>query len=246
MKTQFKNAIALIKKQQINGCITGSCMLEYFPDADIDIFVYSESDLNQLLFFMYYNPLFQCLDPLEKYKFEEYIKKGKSSLHKIGLITVKMKYNLSVDVNVVYRKTNHNIFDVISNFDLSIICKGFDIKTGKTLDLSEYKNDKVGTWNKWNRSFYQPDIWDTKRLCRQFFRIVKYEQRGYNLTSATNKYIELVEQMLELENIYKTERGTEFYNKIKQEFTLVLKLLKAYKKEKKISPEGLLVLKQLI
>jgi len=246
MKQQIKNAITLIKKQPINGCITGSCLLEYFPDADIDIFVYSETDLNKLLFFMIYNPLFQCLEPLEKYKLDEYINKGKSSLHKIGLITVKMKYNLAVDVNVVYRKTNHNVFDVISNFDLSIICKAYDIKTGKTLDLSEYKGDKRGTWNKWNRSFYQPDIWDTKKMCRQFFRVVKYEERGYNLIPVTNKYIELVEQMLELENIYKTERGNEFYLKIKEEFTLVLKILQAYKKEKKISPEGLAVLKSLI
>ena len=139
--------------------------------------------------------MFTILDPLEKYKFEEYINKGKSSLHKIGLITIKFKYNLCVDVNVVFRKTNYNVFDVISNFDISLICKGYDIKTGKTLDLSEYNGDKVGTWNKWNKSYYQPDIWDTKRLMRQFSRVAKYEERGYDLISVTDKGIGIPPEM---------------------------------------------------
>lgn len=246
MKKQFNNAIKLLKELKINGCITGSCLLEYFPDADIDVFTYTEESFRELLYFMKYNPLFQILEPLEIYKEEEYLKRGKSSLQSIGLITIKYKYNLTVDVNVVYRKTNHNVFDVISNFDLSIICKGYDIKTGKILDLSEYKGDKKGTWNKWNRHFYQPDQWNVRRFCRQWQRVVKYEQRGYDLSSVTNKYIKLVEEVISKENIYKTERGTKFYEDTQEQFKIVLKILKAYRKEKKISPEALLILKSLI
>lgn len=246
MQEQINAAIELLKKQDIQGCITGSCLLDYFPGQDIDVFVYSETDLNKILFYMKYNPLFQILDPLEKYKFDEYINKGKSSLYKIGLITIKFKYNLSVDVNIVFRKTNNNIFDVISNFDISLICKGYDIKTGKTLDLSDYNNDKVGTWNCWNKSFYNPDMWDCKRFMRQFERVIKYEQRGYNLESVTDKYIELVDQMLELEDIYKTEKGHEFYTKTRKEFELISAILKEYKRSKVISPEALMTLKTII
>ena len=43
MREQIDNAIALIKQQDINGCITGSCLLDYFQGQDIDIFVYDKS-----------------------------------------------------------------------------------------------------------------------------------------------------------------------------------------------------------
>ena len=246
MQEQINAAIELLKKQNIQGCITGSCLLDYFPGQDIDVFVYSESDLTALLYFMHYNPLFQILDPLEKYKYNEYTINGKSSINSIGLITIKFKYNLCVDVNVVYRKSNNNIFDVISNFDINLICKGYDIRTKETLDLGGYTGNKIGTWNKWNKSFYNPNMWDCKRFIRQFERVVKYEQRGYNLDAVTDKYIELTEGVLQLENIYKTERGTEFYEKTIKEFQVVLALLKQYKKSKEISVEGLKILKDLI
>lgn len=250
MEQQFENAINHLKGLDIQGCITGSIMLGYQKDwkelQDIDVFVYSETDLNKILFYMKYNPLFQILDPLEKYKFDEYINKGKSSLHKIGLITIKFKFNLAIDINIVFRKTNNNIFDVISNFDLNIISKGYDIRTKETLDLSGYTGNKIGTWNKWNKYFYNPDMWDCKRFLRQFSRIVKYEQRGFNLDLVLDKYIELVEGVLTLEDIYKTEKGHEFYIKTKTEFELVLAILQEYKKTKEISTEGLLILKSII
>ena len=239
-------AIELLKKQDFDGCITGSCLLEYFEGADVDLFVYNEQALSAVLYYMKYNSLFQILDPLEKYKESEYLKKGQSSLNKIGLITIKYKYNLAIDVNIVYRKNNRNIFDVISNFDLSIIAKGYDIKTGKILDLSEYKGDKICTWNKWSKQFYSSTIWDVKRIMRQFSRVCKYQDRGYNLSSVTDKYIELVEDILSKPNIYKTERGTEFHENTIKEFEIVLKILKEYKKEKKISFEALNILKTLI
>ncbi len=248
MREQYDNVIKLIKEQkELEACITGSIFLDYFPGEhqDVDIFCYSEESFRELLFFMNYNPIFQILDKLEAYKFKSYIKKGQSSLNKISLITVKFTYNLCVPVNIVYRKGNKNLFDVISGFDLDLVAQGFCLKTGKYHSLRE-STGMDGTWNKWSKQFYDPSIWDAKRLMRQFSRIIKYESRGYDLSSVTDKYIEIVEQMLELENIYKTERGTEFYNKIKKEFTLVLNILQEYKKNRKISDEELLILKTII
>lgn len=245
MREQIENAINIIKELDVQGCITGSCLLDYYEGQDVDIFVYSETDLNQLLFFMLYTPMFQILDPLEKHKFEEYTKKGKSSLQKLGLITIKFKYNLCVDINIVYKKNKNSIFDVLTSFDLDIISQGYDIKTGRTLSLRE-TTGMNGTWNRWNKSFYSPDMWDTKRILRQFDRIIKYTNRGYNLSSVTDKYIEIVEEMLQIENFYKTERGTEFFERVNKEFTLVLDVLKVYKKEGIISQEGLTTLKTLI
>ena len=111
MKEHINNAIELLKEQKVNGCITGSCLLDYFEGQDIDLFVYDKSSFNKLLFFMYYNPMFTILDPLEKHKFEDYTDNDKSSLKSIGLITIKFKYNLLVDVNVIYKEYHKNCFE---------------------------------------------------------------------------------------------------------------------------------------
>jgi hypothetical protein len=245
MKEHIQNVIELLKKQEINGCITGSCLLDYFEGQDIDLFVYDKSSFNKLLFFMYYNPMFNILDPLEKHKFDEYVDNDKSSLEQLGLITIKFKYNLLVDVNVVYKKFNKTCFDVISNFDLDIIAQAYDIKTGKTISLRETEGFN-GTWNKWNSAFYKADFWSTKRLLRQFERVIKYTNRGYNLNSVTDKYIELIENILNIDNIYKTEKGTKYHNDNMEQFEVVLKILQAWKKDQKISEEALLTLKTLI
>lgn len=246
MKEQVQAAIEILKKQDVNGCITGSCLLDYFEGQDIDLFTYDKASFTKLLYFMYYNPLFQILDPLEKHKFEDYIDNDKSSLESLGLVTIKFKYNLCVDVNIVYKKYNKNIFDVISSFDLDIIAAGYDIKTCKTLSLRE-TTGLEGTWNKWNSAFYKKgDFWSVKRLLRQFERTVKYTQRGYNLESVTNKYIEIVEEIIKTENFYKSSKGTEYFKNNMEKFEIVLKILKIYQSSKIITQEQLLILKQII
>lgn len=245
MKSHINNAIEILKKQEINGCITGSCLLDYFEGQDVDLFVYDKSSFNKLLFFMHYNPMFNILCPLEQHKFDDYINNDKSSLEQLGLITIKFKYNLLVDINVIFKKFHKNCFDVISNFDLDVIAKGFDIKTGKTLSLRE-STGLEGTWNKWNNSFYKPDFWSTKRLLRQFERVVKYTNRGYDLSSVTDKYIELVENIISTENFYKSEKGTKYFEDTIEQFEVVLKILNAWKKDLIMTPEQQLILKTLI
>jgi hypothetical protein len=246
MKEHINNAIEILKNQDINGCITGSCLLDYFEGQDIDLFTYDKSSFNKLLFFMKYNSMFQILDPLEQHKFDEYINEEKSSLDSIGLVTIKFKYNLLVDINVIYKKFNKNCFDVISNFDLDIIATGYDIKTGKILSLRETEGMK-GTWNKWNTAFYKKnDFWSVKRLLRQFERVVKYTERGYDLTEVTNKYIQIVEDIIKIENYYKTEKGTKFFEENMKQFEIVHKILNIWKVEQKLTEVQILTLKTLI
>lgn len=247
MKENFEKVIELLKKQDINGCITGSCMLGFTEkwNQDIDVFCYDEQSFIALLYFMKYNPMFLILDPLEKNKFEEYTKNNKSSLDSIGLISVKFKYNMLVDVNVIFKKFNKTSFDVVSNFDLDIVAIAYDIKTQKTLNLRETTGMK-GTWNRWNPSFYKTEFWSTKRLLRQFERVVKYTERGYDLTEVTDKYIELVEEIVKQENFYKTEKGSKYFMDTIEQFETVLKILKVWKRDLKMTPDQLLTLKTLI
>ena len=226
MEQQIQNAVNWIKGQEIDGCLTGSCLLGYFEGQDIDIFTYNEAAFTKLLYSMYHNPLFLLIEPIEKWKFKDWTESSyKGSLKKLGLVTIKFKYNMCVDVNIIYKEKNHSIFDVLSNFDLDIICVGYDLKTKKTLDLSEHLPDKTATWNKWNRAFYNPNIWNLGRVLRQFERVVKYYKRGYNTDLLALKYKSILTEMLEYENIFSSEKMDEKVALVKKNSEILIKIL---------------------
>ncbi len=248
MKQNFNNAIALIKEQNnINACLAGSCMLGYQEGwyQDIDVFCYDEQSFIALLYFMHYNKLFTILDKLEQHKFDSYTRKNNSSLDKIGLVSIKFTFNLCIPINIVFKKYNKNIFDVLSSFDCDLIAQGYCLKTGKELSLRESTGNTC-YWNSWNQSYYQPDFWNTKRLLRQFERISKYTARGYDLSSVTDKYISIVEEIVATENYYRSDKGTKFFNDTIEQFEIVLKILKVWKKELKLTPEQLSILKTIV
>jgi hypothetical protein len=248
MDKQFANAITLLKEQKhINGCIAGSAMLGYQEgwNQDIDVFCYDEQSFTALLYFMHYNPMFNILDKLELHKFEDYTRNNKSSLSSIGLITIKFSFNLCIPINVIYKKFQNNIFDVISAFDNDLIAQGYCLKTGKVLSLRESTGTTVD-YNRWNPTYYTSDFWSIKRLLRQFQRCVKYTERGYDLTLVTDKYISIIKEIIQTENFYKSDKGTKYFNDTIEQFEVVLKILQVWKKELKITPEQLLILNTLI
>lgn len=222
MKEQINEAINWLKEQDIRGCITGSCLLDYFEGQDIDVFTYDEKAFNELCFAMHHSDKFQILDPLEKWKWDQYRTKNNSTFYKFGLITIKFVYNTCVDVNVICKKKGNDIFSVLSTFDLDIICKGYDIQTKQYLDLSENLPDKVATWNKWNTTYYSDEIWQISRVLRQLNRCFKYHKRGYNTDAVVRKYIELLDKLQEYESIFNKETFNERL-KITQENTLIVK-----------------------
>lgn len=222
MKEQINEAIDWIKKQDVKGCITGSCLLDYFEGQDIDVFTYNEKAFQKLLFAMHYNDKFTILDPLEKWKFEQYTDRNESTFYKFGLVTIKFVYNTCVEVNIILKKNCTNIFSVISSFDLDIICKGYDLQTKKYLDLSENLPDKKTTWNKWNTTYYSDEIWAISRILRQLSRCFKYHKRGYNTDDVVLKYIELLETLQEYESIFNSQNFNEKL-KVTQENTIIVK-----------------------
>ena len=246
MKNQMNNAISYLKEQDINGCITGSCMLKYFEGADVDIFTYDEAAFTKLIFTLYHNPMFLLIEPMEKWKFEDWTTNPyKGSLKKLGLISIKFKYNMSIDVNIVFKEKNHTIFDVLSTFDMDIISIGYDLKTKKTLDLSEHIEGKA-TWNKWNKSFYNPNIWAVSRILRQFERVVKYYNRGYNTDEITLKYKEILQSMLDYENIFSSIKVNEKVESVKTNSKILIKILDKWLETHLLTEEELELIKATI
>ena len=215
----------------------------------VDVFTYDEAAFTKLLFTLYHNKMFLLLDPIEKWKFEDWTTNPyKGSLKKLGLITIKFKYNMSIDVNIIFKEKNKSIFDVLSTFDLDIIAKGYDLKSKKILDLSESNGNKA-TWNKWNTAFYNPNIWAVSRILRQFERVIKYYNRGYNTDEVAIKYREILESMLEYENIFNSEKVDEKVETVKRNSKILIEILNKWLEKHEISESELelmrLTIKQL-
>lgn len=249
MKVQFDNALDFLKKQDIAGAITGSCMLGYMEGEkqDIDVFTYNEAAFTKLIYSLYHNKMFLLLEPMEQWKFKDWTENPyKGSLKKLGLVSIKFKYNMLIDVNIIFKEKNHTIFDVLSSFDMDIICKGIDIQSGKILDLSENNGEKVATWNKWNKSFYNPNIWAVSRILRQFGRVIKYQKRGYNTDAMTHKYIEILQGMIEYENIFTSDKVDEKVLNVKTNSKILITILNQWLATHSITEDEILLIESTI
>jgi hypothetical protein len=246
MKEQINKAIEWIKEQPVNGCITGSCLLDYFEGQDVDIFVYDEKSFNKLLFAMHYDKMFTILDPLEKWKFEQYINKNDSTFMKFGLITIKFTYNTCIPINIVLKKKCKDIFSVLSSFDLDIICKGYDIQSAQYLDLSQNLEGKKATWNKWNTAYYSGEIWEINRILRQLVRCFKYHKRGYNTDEVIIKYVELIDRLQDFNNIFNSSNFDEKLKSFKQHTSTIKKICELWLETHEISEKELELLEEKI
>lgn len=244
MKEQINNAIDWIKEQPIKGCITGSCLLDYFEGQDIDCFVYDEKSFNKILFAMHHNDMFTQLDPLEKWKFEQYINRNNSTFYKFGLITIKFNYNTCIEVNVILKKRCEDIFAVLSSFDLDIICKGYDLETNQYLNLSEGLPDKTATWNKWNTAYYSNEIWAISRILRQLTRCIKYHKRGYNTDAVVIKYMELIDKLSEYESIFNSETFNDKLKVTQENIIIVKQMCEAWLTSHEIDENQLTLMEQ--
>lgn len=246
MKENIEKVIEWIKEQPIKGCITGSCLLEYFENQDVDIFIYDEKSFIKLLFAMHHSSDFHILDKLEKWKFDKYINDNNDNFYKFGLVTIKFTYNTCIPVNVILKKNCKNIFSVLSSFDMDIISKGYDIETKQYLDLSTNGDTKIATWNKWNTKFYSSEVWELSRILRQLERCFKYHKRGYNTDSVVLKYIELIDRIDEYENIFNSENFNEKLSRTKNNVKIVKEICNIWLDTHTISDDEIELLKQKI
>lgn len=245
MKEHIDYVIEYLKKQPIKGCITGSCLLGYFENQDVDLFVYDEKSFTKILFNLYYNNNFLILDPLEKWKLDQYLNKehGKAPF---GITTIKFVYNTCIPVNVIFKKGCINAFSVLASFDMDIICKAYDIETRQYLDLSENLPNKQATWNKWNTNFYDPELWQISRILRQLERVIKYHKRGYNTDAVCIKYIELIDEVQKFQNIFNSNNFSEKLAIRKNNTKVVKQICEVWLKTHEISDEQLELLKEKI
>ena len=244
MEENINQVIEFFKKQPIKGCITGSSLLGYFDvHQDVDCFAYDEKSFIELYYAMHHNPMFQIIDPLEQWKAKKF-RTSNFTKYKTGITTIKFLYNTCINVNIILKKDTPNIFSVLSTFDLDIVARGIDIESGRMLDLSEPGNieNKIATWNRWNTHFYDPELWEINRILRQLERVFKYHRRGYNTDAVVLKYIELIDSIQELQDIFHSDTYTERLKINKNNTQAIKKICEVWLETHEISDNELEIL----
>ena len=223
---KIKETIDLLMETNINGCVTGSSMI---PDVDfdlwesvpdIDVFVYTEAQLQYAANLLMFRFGFEPESDGEKWKLDRVQNFGiqKSA----PLSTLKLEKD-GVTVNVTYKKSKTNLFAVLSSFDMSIIMVGMDIPTKIKLDLRKGWNGMVmdDPYSKWSDNVRKAvpnplrrqdaDMYTVEMWVRQFDRVIKYWNRGFDTRPMAVFYIDLINEVIKKGQLFNTEKSERAY-----------------------------------
>ena len=248
MEQQFNNLLDYAKTLEIRGCITGSSLLGYHPNADVDIFCYDEKAFTELDYELRHNKMFQITDELEKWKSDMFRNNTSfTNKHSSGVTTIKFLYNTCINLNIILKKNNTNCFSVISSFDMNLICKAYCLQSKQYLDLSgDSAITKIVDWNRWNPQFTSSDVWDISRILRQLERCFKYQKRGYNCDAVVKKYLELIGNIETYESIFSSENFNEKLARTKHNTQIIKNVCKVWLATHEISDDELRLLREAI
>lgn len=222
---KIHEVIEELKDSGINGCITGSSMIpdvnfdEWEQAPDIDVFVYSEMQLLHASDVLMMKYGFELLNAGEDWKFDRVCNKGAQG--NAYLTTLKLQRD-GVVVNITYKKWKHNIFNVLSSFDMSCIMIGYDIPFGWGVDMRT-KDIKVfdDRYDRWsddpNVSVPNPmrkqdvDMYGTGMWVRQFDRVIKYWNRHIDTRPMARFYIKLINDVIHKGKLFNTDKSDAAY-----------------------------------
>lgn len=221
-KDKIERAIDVAKSLPINGCITGSCFLPGFdPDEwgsipDVDVFVYSEYDLIKAI-----NIAEHCLkmkpgkgsdisEKQERWKIDRLYQSGTNK--KFGITTYSFESD-GIILNFTYKMKKlvdrfvpvSSAPDVLMSFDMSIVMQGYDIATRVMFDL---RPDDVLVTTAVPNPLRRKDCmtWTVAKWIRQFDRVVKYYDRGFDTRPMAQFYIDMIDDCIEQGVIFESCR----------------------------------------
>jgi len=236
-----KDVIAMLKDTGIQGCITGSCLLDADFDAwdsepDVDVFCYSQEAFVHAATLLLESRGF-CLgehgranQDAERWKLERTIKRGFD--HKSRLVTCKMN-NGRVTVNVTWRKGQRSVLDVVSAFDMTMVMHGIDIPTGLDVDLRRTipcSSPRVAEPNPFRSQ--DVDAYTTAQWVRQFDRVVKYWNRGFDTRPMARFYLKMIDGVIEKGCLFTTDKAVEYFDEWKEEHVEVRQRIAEWLRDK--------------
>ena len=179
---------SIVDDGRINGCITGSCMIDAEFDywetmPDVDVFAYSTNYMIQAVEILI-NSLgckwgetdTEISSKQEQTKYKWLLEGKKNNGFDPTLQTVKLHDDNGIVVNVSTRKNCRNVAQVVECFDMSIVMKGIDIRGKYVYDQTKsFSGDpKLAVPNPLKAQIEDVSMWDVKRWVRQFDRVLKY------------------------------------------------------------------------
>ena len=232
LKDKVADAIELIKTLDIDGCITGSCLLDGFdPEGwgtvpDIDVFVFGESELVHAIDLAQYALLMTPGSGTERSRKQEEWKlarlKQAGLNYKIGITTYKFHCD-GVIVNFTYKQRKFHgrwipILDtpgVLQSFDMSFLMQGYDIKHHVMYDMRT-GDPRIATPNPLRD--HDCVMWTVAKWVRQFDRVVKYYNRGFDTRPMAKFYLDMIDECINAGCLFDSEESQEAFESFSQEF----------------------------
>lgn len=231
-KEKIETAIEVMKSSPINGCITGSCWLPDFdPDGwgtkpDIDIFVYGEDELVRSVNFAKYALRMEPgkgtkrTHDQEEWKLDALMRNGLN--YKIGITTYTF-YCEGTMLNFTFKQKKFHgkwypilsAADVLSSFDMSIVMQGYDIQTHVFYDM-RLGEPKVAVPNPLRD--HNCMMWTVAKWVRQFDRVVKYYNRGFDTRPMARFYLEMIDKCIEAGCLFDSEESQSAFETFSNEF----------------------------
>ena len=221
---RMHDVIEVLKSYDFKACITGSCMLdmdmdEWSDKPDIDMFVYSDQEFIHVIDVLRYrlNMFFgtgsQTSKEQEQWKYERTRDKGID--RKRPLVTAKL-HRQSIVVNVTRKKNCDSLIQVLSTFDQTATMLGYDIPNHYTLDLRVQGNVMKSIPNPMRS--HDCSMWSTAKWIRQFDRVVKYWERGFDTRPVAEFYLRMIDRSLAEGQLFTSEKSMEIYEEYSKDF----------------------------
>lgn len=229
---KMEAAIELVKSSPIDGCITGSCWLPGFdPDGwgtkpDVDVFVFGEDELVRAVNFTMYA---LKMEPgkgsdrsrkQEEWKLQRLMRSGLN--HKIGITTYTFNCD-GVMLNITFKQKRvqgrwypiTTTADVLGSFDMSIVMQGYDIQHHVFYDM-RVGDPKVAVPNPLRD--HDCVMWTVAKWVRQFDRVVKYYNRGFDTRPMARFYLDMIDQCIEAGCLFDSEESQTAFESFSSEF----------------------------
>lgn len=234
LKDKINIAIDVLKRTSINGCITGSCWLPGFdPEGwgstpDIDIFVYSENDLVRAVNIAEHGLKMtpgkgsQRSEMQERWKLDRLYKSGLNN--KIGITTYTF-YCDGIMLNFTFKQSKIagkfvplvNAPSVLMSFDMTIVMQGYDIQSHVMFDLRpDDVSDTVAVPNPLRD--HDCVMWTVAKWVRQFDRVVKYYERGYDTRPMAQFYLDMIDECIDTGCLFDSDESKEAFDNFSEEF----------------------------
>lgn len=232
LREKVMSAIELVKTLPIDGCITGSCMLPGFdPEGwgtvpDVDVFVFGENELTSAIEIakhalkMVPGSGTERSQRQEEWKLQRLKQSGLN--YKLGITTYKFFCD-GVILNFTFKQRKFrgrwvpilSTPDVLQSFDMSIVMQGYDIRHHVLYDM-RVGDPKVAIPNPLRDHDFV--MWTVAKWVRQFDRVVKYYNRGFDTRPMAKFYLDMIDGCIEAGCLFDSEESQEAFESFSKEF----------------------------